>query len=119
MSFNPAFPGDATPGCSCTCGCVTRPRTYPTDLTDAQWAVLEPLLPVPLCQTPLGGRPELCPQAGDLRPQRVHDILPVAGVGGGAGPEIADQPGQAQGASRPGGDRDGRGGRARWPRPRR
>ncbi len=58
MSFNPACPGDATPGCSCTCGCVTRPRTYPTDLTDAQWAVLEPLLPVPLCQTPLGGRPE-------------------------------------------------------------
>ena len=58
MSFNPALRGDATPECSCTCGCVTRPRTYPTDLTDAQWAVLEPLLPVPLCQTPLGGRPE-------------------------------------------------------------
>jgi hypothetical protein len=29
---------------------------------------------------------QLCPQAGDLRPQRVHDILPVTGVGGGAGP---------------------------------
>jgi putative transposase len=31
---------------------------YPTDLTDAQWAVLEPLLPVMLCRTALGGRPE-------------------------------------------------------------
>ena len=58
MSFNPARPGDATLGCSCTCGCVTRPRTYPTDLTDAQWTVLEPLLPVMLCLTVLGGRPE-------------------------------------------------------------
>jgi putative transposase len=33
-------------------------RRYPTDLTDAQWAVLEPLLPVMLCRTVLGGRPE-------------------------------------------------------------
>jgi transposase len=31
---------------------------YPTDLTDRQWAVLEPLLPVMLSQTRLGGRPE-------------------------------------------------------------
>jgi transposase len=37
---------------------VTRAPRYPTDLTDAQWAVLEPLLPVMLCGTPLGGRPE-------------------------------------------------------------
>ena len=58
MSFNPARPGDATPGCSCTCGCVTRTPRYPTDLTGAQWAVLEPLLPVMLCLTALGGRPE-------------------------------------------------------------
>jgi putative transposase len=43
---------------ACACGCVTRPRRYPSDLTDAQWAVLEPVLPVPLCRTPLGGRPE-------------------------------------------------------------
>jgi transposase len=58
VSFNPARPGDATPGCSCTCGCVTRIPRYPTDLTGAQWAVLEPLLPVMLCLTALGGRPE-------------------------------------------------------------
>jgi transposase len=38
---------------------VTRARRYPTDLTDAEWAVLEPLLPVMLCRTVLGGRPEL------------------------------------------------------------
>ena len=43
--------------CSCACGCLTRPRRYPTDLTDAQWAVLEPLLPVMLCLTELGGPP--------------------------------------------------------------
>lgn len=34
-----------------------RPR-YPSDLTDAQWAALGPLLPVMLCDTELGGRPE-------------------------------------------------------------
>jgi transposase len=38
---------------------MTRARRYPTDLTDAEWAVLEPLLPVMLCLTELGGRPEL------------------------------------------------------------
>jgi putative transposase len=31
---------------------------YPSDLTDEQWAALEPLLPVMLCDTELGGRPE-------------------------------------------------------------
>lgn len=35
-----------------------RVRRYPSDTTDAEWAVLEPLLPVPACRTPLGGRPE-------------------------------------------------------------
>jgi transposase len=58
MSLNPVLPGDATSGCSCPCGCATRARCYPTDLTDAQWAVLEPLLPVMLCGTVPGGRPE-------------------------------------------------------------
>ena len=28
--------------CRCDCGCATRARRYPSDLTDAQWAVLEP-----------------------------------------------------------------------------
>lgn len=43
---------------ACTCGCVGRARRYPTDLTDAEWAVLEPQLPPPACETPAGGRPE-------------------------------------------------------------
>lgn len=41
----------------CECGCFTRQPRYPSDLTDAQWEVIAPLLPVPLWQTPLGGRP--------------------------------------------------------------
>jgi transposase len=35
-----------------------RPRRYPTDTTDAEWALIEPLLPVPACETTIGGRPE-------------------------------------------------------------
>jgi putative transposase len=56
MTLNRVRAADAT--CRCVCGCAVRVRRYPTDLTDEQWAVLEPLLPVMLCATPLGGRPE-------------------------------------------------------------
>jgi transposase len=35
-----------------------RVRRYPSDSTDTEWALLEPLLPLPACQTPVGGRPE-------------------------------------------------------------
>lgn len=35
-----------------------RRRRYPSDTTDAEWRLLEPLLPVPACHTPRGGRPE-------------------------------------------------------------
>jgi transposase len=39
----------------CGCGCLTRPRHYKSsDLTDAQWAIIAPLLPPP----PDHGRPE-------------------------------------------------------------
>ena len=45
-----------------TCACARpgcrRPRRYPSDTTDAEWALLAPLLPVPACQTHAGGRPE-------------------------------------------------------------
>jgi putative transposase len=58
MSSNRAGDPAATSSRSCPCGCFTRPRRYPSDLTDEQWQVLAPLLPVPLTQTPLGGRPE-------------------------------------------------------------
>ncbi|MGX7826541.1 IS5 family transposase [Actinokineospora sp. 24-640] len=33
-----------------------RARRYPTDVTDAQWAVLDPLLPDPACLAGRGGR---------------------------------------------------------------
>ena len=35
-----------------------RPRRYPSDCGDDEWALLAPLLPVPACQTPAGGHPE-------------------------------------------------------------
>jgi transposase len=60
MSLNPATTAQASPAreSACTCGCVGRARRYPTDLTDAEWAVLEPRLPPQACDTPAGGRPE-------------------------------------------------------------
>ncbi|WP_063792577.1 IS5 family transposase [Streptomyces atriruber] len=39
-----------------------RPRHYPSDTTDAEWAILEPLLPPPACIQPWGGRPEKQPR---------------------------------------------------------
>jgi len=36
--------------------CMSPKRRYPTDLTDGQWSIVEPLLPVYLPRTP-GGRP--------------------------------------------------------------
>ena len=48
----------AVPVCACARPCCRRPRRYPSDTTDAEWALIAPLLPVPACQTPAGGRPE-------------------------------------------------------------
>ncbi|MGH3761851.1 transposase, partial [Actinophytocola sp.] len=31
---------------------VGRVRRYPSDTTDAEWVLIEPLLPVPACRTP-------------------------------------------------------------------
>ncbi|MBA8952954.1 transposase [Actinomadura namibiensis] len=39
-----------------------RRRRYPSDTTAAEWALIEPLLPVPACQTERGGRPEKHPR---------------------------------------------------------
>ena len=60
MTLNRVPAGGATAGrpCECECGCAARAPRYPSDLTDEQWAVLEPSLPVMLCETVLGGRPE-------------------------------------------------------------
>jgi len=35
---------------------------YPSDTSDVEWFLLEPLLPVPACQTPKGGAPEKWPR---------------------------------------------------------
>lgn len=35
---------------------------YPSDTSDVEWFLLEPLLPVPACQTPQGGAPEKWPR---------------------------------------------------------
>ena len=48
----------AAPVCACTRPGCRRPRRYPSDTTDAEWALIAPLLPVPACQTRAGGRPE-------------------------------------------------------------
>lgn len=37
---------------------ISRQRRYPSDTTVAEWALLEPLLPVPAWQTKTGGQPE-------------------------------------------------------------
>jgi transposase len=48
-----------TSACACARRCCRRrPRLYPSDTTDAEWALIGPLLPVPACQTAAGGRPE-------------------------------------------------------------
>ena len=48
----------AIPVGACARPCCRRPRRYPSDTTDAEWALIAPLLPVPACQAPAGGRPE-------------------------------------------------------------
>ncbi|WP_307781644.1 MULTISPECIES: IS5 family transposase [unclassified Streptomyces] len=39
-----------------------RQRRYPSDMTDDEWALIEPLLPPPACDTARGGRPEKHPR---------------------------------------------------------
>lgn len=46
------------PACACARPGCRRRRRYPSDTTDAEWALLAPLLPDPACQTRAGGRPE-------------------------------------------------------------
>ena len=41
---------------------ASRPRRYPSDTSVAEWALIEPLLPVPACQTKTGGHPEKWPR---------------------------------------------------------
>jgi transposase len=41
---------------------ASRRRRYPSDTSVAEWALLEPLLPIPACQTKTGGHPEKWPR---------------------------------------------------------
>jgi len=59
LTLNPALTTpDQPPRATCTCGCATRPRRYPTDTTDTEWQLLQPLLYPLACDLPGGGRPE-------------------------------------------------------------
>ena len=67
MPFYPAadhdvqpVPGPAAVACRCCPGGISRSirsRRYPSDMTDAEWAVCEPLLPPPAWLAGRGGRP--------------------------------------------------------------
>ena len=41
---------------------LPRRRRYPSDTTDAEWELFEPLLPAPASTTPSGGHPEAHPR---------------------------------------------------------
>jgi transposase len=73
-------PGGGESGCCRLAGyhpdAQPRPRRYPTDLTDAQWALLDPLLPEPAWAAGPGGRPE-----AHCRRQIVDAILYVVDNG--------------------------------------
>jgi transposase len=51
QSALPRWCAHARPGCC-------RPRCYPSDTSDAEWALIAPLLPVPAWQSGRDGRPE-------------------------------------------------------------
>ena len=67
MPFYPAADHDVQPApvpgkvaCRCCPGGVsrsTRARRYPSDMSEAEWAVCEPLLPAPAWLAGRGGRP--------------------------------------------------------------
>ena len=48
----------AVAACACARPGCGRPRRYPSDTSDDEWALLAPLLPVPACRAAAGGRPE-------------------------------------------------------------
>ncbi|MFJ9382087.1 transposase, partial [Streptomyces sp. NPDC101455] len=39
-----------------------RTSRYPSDMSDVEWALIEPLLPTAACLTPRGGAPEKWPR---------------------------------------------------------
>ena len=85
MTLNRVLAGGANARWPCECGCAERVPRYPTDLTDEQWAVLEPVLPVMLCDTELGGTAGEALAADDDRRHvlRRRQRGQVAGAAGG------------------------------------
>lgn len=53
-----------------------RIPVYPTDLTDAQWAVLAPLIPLPAWLCARDGRPE-----GHCHREMLDAMLYIDGIG--------------------------------------
>jgi transposase len=59
----PCDNASARPGTAVACRCCpagsrsTRDRRYPSDMSDAEWAVIEPLLPAPAWMLGRGGWP--------------------------------------------------------------
>ncbi|WP_164494671.1 transposase, partial [Streptomyces sp. ADI92-24] len=45
---------------------MPRRRCYPSDTWDDEWALIEPMLPTPACETKAGGRPEKHPRRAIL-----------------------------------------------------
>jgi transposase len=59
-SSSGSLPAAAEVACRCCPGGVSRssrPRRYPSDMSDAEWAVIEPLLPAPGWRLGNGGSP--------------------------------------------------------------
>jgi hypothetical protein len=94
VPFYPAADHDVQPApvpagvaCRCCPGGIsrsTRPRCYPSDMTEAEWAVCEPLLPAPAWLAGRGGRPVTrCLRDIDRRDPLPHPQR--AGVAGAAG----------------------------------
>ncbi|MFJ9909359.1 transposase [Streptomyces sp. NPDC101152] len=57
---------------------------YPSDTSDVEWFLLEPLLPIPACQTSKGGAPEKWPR------RRVVDAIRYITDNGGGVKLTAD-----------------------------
>ena len=74
----------AAQACECGRPGLRRPRRYPSDASDAEWALISPLLPVPAWRAGCGGRPEThCRRA---RWWTRSGMSPITGACGGRCP---------------------------------
>lgn len=58
---------------------MARCRCCPSDTFDDEWALIEPLLPIPACQTKRGGRPEKHPRGEIVEREGVRRPSPPLG----------------------------------------